>query len=972
MNKLLKFGVSVPLLAASIFAIGTNAHAADYYDSITNTTSGATLASDLHTLLANTHTNKLSYDDLWNAYYTSDVMPGTKIIWDTYSECIYTVGDDQDHGDHKVEGDSYNREHIVPQSWFDKELPMVADAFHIFATDAAVNGKRSNFLHGEVGNATYTSNNGGKLGSSNFSGYSGTVFEPIDEYKGDIARAYLYMAIRYSDKCGSWGSDANKIFTSSYPYLTNYAKNIFMKWAHEDPVSDKEYIRNEALYDIQHDRNPFIDHPEWTDVIWENDYEYTETKTRYSVSDVESAISSLSNSSSKDTVYLTYQKYCRLNTGDKKSVSNADALFSIVESKANTGVDLASYWDNILSNRGVELTIDETKVANVIALIDTLPDTITLDNQEEVALVKAEYNKLNSLEKSLVTNHAKLSSAIATIEILNAEVESKNVIALIDALPDTITLSDKEKIDEAEKAYNSLSASAKEKVTNYSKLQNAISQVDELMITTYELVTDASELKVNDEVIIVASSYDIAVGDLYKNYYRSGADIQKNSGSIKIGKDDKAVNVFVLTEGTSDGTFGFYNGSEYLAAEATHTNLFGVTTLDGYASWKVSIESNGNATITASSTTTTTKEGTFNASMFWDSKYNDFNSTKTIPSDGYVSIYKNPLVNVGGDEKPLYTKFEKLDTKSSMMFNYSKTVVEAEGDGSYSLVTDASKLAVGDQILIVGVNNSTYCALSTNQKSNNRGTTKVSVSDNKIASAPSDAQVLTLVEGKKANSFGLYTGSGYLYAASSSSNYLRTQNEMDDNSSFIFEASNGTFTVTAQGGNSKKILRYNSSNDLFSCYASGQNPVYIYKLSGSSEKTVYTYSNVKLRYGVGMTKELYDSLVDTYDNVSFGVAISLDGTNYKNNECSVAQVESLGAKEESNTGKFIQYSVVFNVPEKNFESLVYAKAYVMIDGEVYYANEASYSVKTLAAYYISNAKSLSLSDETLSVLGGLK
>ena len=616
-----KLLLGMGIVGLSTAAFGVTATAADYYSSITNTTSGTTLASDLHSLLSSTHTNQLSYDDLWGAYYTSDVMPGTNIIWDIYSECIFTAGDDQDKGNHSFEGDKYNREHTTPQSWFNKETPMVADAHHIFATDAYVNGKRSNYPFGEVGSATYTSNNGGKLGSSSFSGYSGTVFEPINEYKGDIARAFMYMAIRYSNACGSWSNGANVVYQSSYPYLTTYAQNIFTKWAHEDPVSDKEYIRNEALYDIQGDRNPFIDHTEYIDVIWTNNYTDQPTNTKYSTQDVITAISALTSSSSNDTVYLTYEKYCRLNTTDKSSVTNASQLFSIVESKANTGTDLDIYWENII-NRGGTLTVDQTKVDNVIALINA----------------KNAYQALNSLEKAEVTNYAKLESAINTIDAIKNQSQIQNVIALINALPETITEDDIADVNAAAAAYDSLPSGAKAQVTNYAKLQAALEAVDELSNKTYELVTDDTALSVNDEIIITAANYDVAIGGVMKDYYRAGVAITKANDKIVLPNDETVVNRLTLVKGEESGTFGLYNGTQYLASSADHNNLLGVDTLNEYGSWTISIASDGKATITSSGSTTT-NSGTYHCSMYWDTKYSDFTSNQTIPCSFKSLLY---------------------------------------------------------------------------------------------------------------------------------------------------------------------------------------------------------------------------------------------------------------------------------------------------------------------------------------------
>ncbi|HRU64159.1 MAG TPA: endonuclease, partial [Paludibacteraceae bacterium] len=178
-----------------------------------------------------------SYDGLWNAYKTTDINPSTGKIWDIYSNnCNFTWGNDQ-CGNYSKECDCYNREHTTPQSWFNGASPMYSDLFNVYPTDGYVNNKRSNYPYGEVGSATYTSGNGSKLGTSNFSGYNGTVFEPIDEYKGDLARTYFYMATRYADQCGTWTNGNGSVVYTSTLGLTFYAINLFLKWSREDPVS---------------------------------------------------------------------------------------------------------------------------------------------------------------------------------------------------------------------------------------------------------------------------------------------------------------------------------------------------------------------------------------------------------------------------------------------------------------------------------------------------------------------------------------------------------------------------------------------------------------------------------------------------------------------------------------------------------------------------------------------------------------
>ena len=318
-----------------------------YYSGISSTL-GSSLANELNSLISS-NTSVISYSNLYTkAYPTTDVMPGTDIVWDIYSNEIYDITSDSGSSA-TSEGMGFNREHTVPQSWFSKASPMVSDIYHVYPTDIYVNNQRSSYVYDDVSSASKTYNNGSKLGTGTIFS-SKTTFEIADEYKGDIARGYFYMAIRYKDKLSSWTSgEAQNIFSSSYPYLTSNAISIFTKWSHLDPVSDKEMIRNDAIYSLQNNRNPFIDHPEWIDTIWTNSYTDSTTNTQYSLNNVISAISSLSSSSSSDSIYEAYNKYVRLTVSDKENVSNASTLFSLVESASGTSEDLDSYWESIIS-----------------------------------------------------------------------------------------------------------------------------------------------------------------------------------------------------------------------------------------------------------------------------------------------------------------------------------------------------------------------------------------------------------------------------------------------------------------------------------------------------------------------------------------------------------------------------------------------------------------------------------------------
>jgi hypothetical protein len=125
---------------------------------------------------------------------------------------------------------------------------------------------RSNYPYGEVGTATATSTNGSKKGNCVYPGYTGIVFEPIDEFKGDFARTYFYMVTRYKNVVSGWNSDM--LLGDN---LSPWAIDMLMEWAELDTVSQKEIDRNDAVHDIQFNRNPFIDHPEYICLIWGSD-----------------------------------------------------------------------------------------------------------------------------------------------------------------------------------------------------------------------------------------------------------------------------------------------------------------------------------------------------------------------------------------------------------------------------------------------------------------------------------------------------------------------------------------------------------------------------------------------------------------------------------------------------------------------------------------------------------------------------
>lgn len=252
------------LVVTSVWAQGPN-NSGTYYQAADGK-KGAALKTAFFNIIKN-HTD-IGYDGLIEAYHKTDTRADGKLR-DWYSNATNYTWDDR-NGNNR-EGAGWNREHSVPQSWFSKSNPMKSDIVHVLPTDCYVNNRRSSYPFGEVGNATYTSNNGySKLGSCKTSGYSGTVFEPNDEIKGDIARIYFYMVTCYEDRFTGWtAGSATQVFSSNkYEGLKTWCMDMMMRWSKNDPVDAVETARNNAVQEVQGNRNPFVDYPGLEDYVW--------------------------------------------------------------------------------------------------------------------------------------------------------------------------------------------------------------------------------------------------------------------------------------------------------------------------------------------------------------------------------------------------------------------------------------------------------------------------------------------------------------------------------------------------------------------------------------------------------------------------------------------------------------------------------------------------------------------------------
>lgn len=247
---------------------------------------------------------KISYDDLWVAYETTDLAPVDSIpalyegehimlVYDMYAWMKWFPKFYED-GNHSQTG-GINREHCVPNSWFggQKGNPIAyTDLHHLFPADGAANNAKQNYPLGEETTGMTLSfptedkqyngkwyvtvaNACSRVWNVNSTGASGgalKAFEPADMYKGDFARAYLYVVCAYEKKL-RWQTSENTMFvgdSTTYTTIQPWALSLLLNWHRNDPVSEKEKVRNNAVESLQGNRNPFVDYPELVEYIWGN------------------------------------------------------------------------------------------------------------------------------------------------------------------------------------------------------------------------------------------------------------------------------------------------------------------------------------------------------------------------------------------------------------------------------------------------------------------------------------------------------------------------------------------------------------------------------------------------------------------------------------------------------------------------------------------------------------------------------
>ncbi len=273
----------------------------DYYGNLSGTTNCAPLKQELHDLITVQY-DRIRYTssslyDVWDAFLHTDTRlndAGTAtIVWDMFTDIPSATGEFEfNHCIHRDggscpggEGVCYNREHSFPVSWWGGGTTLsdtiYTDLHHIYPSDRQMNIVKSNYPPGNVLVPSSTGSNGFTMGANATypcvpSTGAKNYFEPIDDYKGDYARTYFYVVTRYQHNMLAWQGNSPQgacfMDGSYYPSLQPWALQTLLEWHAADPVSQKEIDRNNAVFAIQGNRNPYIDNPGYVYLVWGDEF----------------------------------------------------------------------------------------------------------------------------------------------------------------------------------------------------------------------------------------------------------------------------------------------------------------------------------------------------------------------------------------------------------------------------------------------------------------------------------------------------------------------------------------------------------------------------------------------------------------------------------------------------------------------------------------------------------------------------
>ena len=592
----------------------------EYYTSVDGVKGGATLKTALHELIKD-H-KKISYgsgeDKTWGAFYTTDaaVENGQRRVLDMYSN------EKRYFGSKGSAVSGMNIEHSVAKSWWGgSQNNAYCDIHHLNPSDANANSAKSNYPLAEIqGNPTWE-NGVTFIGNATINGKSEKVFEPCDEYKGDFARTYMYMFTCYQDL--TWKYTWMNYENSAYPTLKPWAVELLLKWHKQDPVSEKEVNRNNAVYAVQGNRNPFVDYPQLADYVWGDSINYVFHLT----GEVESGNGGNTgggddNDNNDIEIIDGWKIYLNEN------FDGASMKFTTYEGVGNYPWTLNSQY-----KYAVATSYESSSKTNNNAESWLLSPFFDFSN-DSVATVSFEY-VIRYCESGKAAEYHKLMICNDFDgDVENATWEAIEYDAAENATDWTLTKSGDIAIPQKYMGEKAVTLAFFYKGT---ETKAGTYEIDNVVVKAIEgannggnvggdnsddnednnggdnsgddnnegnggnftggqfvLVTDAAQLTVGDSIVIGYENY--VMGQSAGNY-RYKTDMMTSGGVITYLADD--AQIIVLEGGTTAGTYAFNVGNGYLAACSSSSNyLKTVSTLDENGSWAITI-SDGLATIKA-------------------------------------------------------------------------------------------------------------------------------------------------------------------------------------------------------------------------------------------------------------------------------------------------------------------------------------------------------------------------------------
>lgn len=886
-----------------------------YYDNAAGKT-GDELKTALHSIIAG-HTS-ISYQQIWSAFWSTD-NKGNNVVWDMYSDgagYIYHYDDNDQCGSYNSEGDCFNREHSWPQSWFSNASTPTTDLHHIFPTDGFVNQQRSNYPFGEVQTASWASQNGSKLGTCKSSlGYNGTVFEPIDEYKGDFARALMYMSVRYYGEDSSWGTSG----MTNKSIIKDWAINMLMNWSDNDPVSQKEIDRNNVVYGIQSNRNPFIDHPEYARAIWDPNWTGVEYNISYAsvqhgnISGPATAVKGtmVTLSATPDEGYMidSWSVYKTGDTGTTVNI-NSDGTFTMPAFNVTVSVNFVqntAYYTitkGSVSHGSFTVSATSAQSGTTITLSNTPDNGYTLysyyvyktddistivysgENNTFVmpaynVTVTASFVQPSSYSYVKVTSEPSdwsgeylivyesgnkaFNGALTTLDAAENTISvtiSNNSIAsstTIDAATFTIAKSDNNYTIQSASGYyigrtassNGMNTSTNQQYTNTISISNGSAAIAGSGGPTLQFNSTSGQ---NRFRYFTSTQQPI---QLYKRIGSTSTPthtIQFNPNGGSQSSYNQIVNEFEVTalQPNSFTREGFEFNSWNTEENGTGTTYFDgstVSLLDDltlYAQWKqiftINLEDSPHGNVTASQTQAI--EG-------------DLITLTVTPDQGYELDALTVTDSYSNTIPVTDNQFEMPASNVTVSANFTpKETFTAH----YYLVTSTDQLIAGRTYLIVNMDYNK--ALGLTQNTNNRSAASVTIEDNMI-STPGNACELIL--GGQSGAWTLYDASnnGYLYAAggTGNNNYLKTQATLSNEGKWTITFNNNSATIkTIVTTVARHTIMYNNGNNIFSCYASGQQNVCLFirseaydHTSSESIKNLFVFDKHIIRAGATLT-----------------------------------------------------------------------------------------------------------------------